>query len=89
MFGVHDEVYGEEICACICLKKGCKLTKSEFQSYAKGRIASFKIPRYIEFLDKFPRTTSGKIQKFKLREELEERGNVPAKTEIENRKEMP
>ena len=86
MLGVHDDMYGEEMCACVRLKKGCKLTKSEFQSYAKGKIASFKIPRYMEFLDEFPKTTSGKIQKFKLREYLEERGNMPARRKIQNRK---
>ncbi|KAJ8668974.1 hypothetical protein QAD02_000233 [Eretmocerus hayati] len=78
-FGVHDDVYGEEICACIRLKPDTKLKKDDLVEFAKGRIAKFKIPRYVEFCEEFPKTTSGKIQKFKLREELEGRGVVPKK----------
>ncbi|XP_043266982.1 medium-chain acyl-CoA ligase ACSF2, mitochondrial isoform X2 [Venturia canescens] len=78
-FAVHDDIYGDEICACVRLKENSKLTKNELRAYGKGRVAHFKIPRYIEFVDDFPRTTSGKIQKFKIKEELEKRGVVPTR----------
>ncbi|XP_023247035.1 acyl-CoA synthetase family member 2, mitochondrial [Copidosoma floridanum] len=78
-FGVHDDVYGEEICACVRLSADAKLTAQDIVEYAKGKIARFKIPRYIEFREEFPKTASGKIQKFKLKEELEDRGVVPRK----------
>ena len=78
--GVHDDVYGEEVCACLRLKKGATITKDELRDWSKGKIAHFKIPRYIEFRDTFPCTTSGKIQKYLLREELEGKNIVPSRS---------
>ncbi|KAM9597143.1 medium-chain acyl-CoA ligase ACSF2, mitochondrial [Trichechus inunguis] len=70
--GVKDERMGEEICACIRLKSGENATAEEIKAYCKGKISHFKIPRYIVFVNKYPLTISGKIQKFKLREEMEQ-----------------
>ena len=67
--GVPDEKYGEEVMAFIRLKKGESLTIDELREYCDGRIARYKIPRYMNLVDSYPMTASGKIQKFKLREQ--------------------
>lgn len=69
--GINDEIYGEEVCAFIRLKEGSKLTADELRNWCKGKIAHFKIPKYIQFRNSFPCTSSGKIRKFILREEYE------------------
>ncbi|XP_020288680.1 acyl-CoA synthetase family member 2, mitochondrial [Pseudomyrmex gracilis] len=79
VIGAYDEVFGEEICACIQLREGEKMTKNELKDYCKGKIAHFKIPHYVEFINEYPKTTSGKIQKFRLKEQMENRGVIPAK----------
>ncbi|HEX8925067.1 MAG TPA: AMP-binding protein, partial [Terriglobales bacterium] len=66
--GVPSEKYGEEVMAWIKLKNGAELTSEEVVQFCRGKIASFKIPRHIKFVDAFPMTGSGKIQKFKMRE---------------------
>lgn len=66
--GVPDLKYGEEAIAYIILREGETITEEEIKKYCEGKIAKFKIPRYVEFIDEFPMTTSMKIQKFKLRE---------------------
>lgn len=68
-FGVPDERLGEEICVHV-RTNGKNLTEQDIRKFCKGSIAHFKIPKYIEFVNDFPRTTSGKIQKFKLREQF-------------------
>ncbi|KAL0267708.1 UNVERIFIED_CONTAM: hypothetical protein PYX00_009900 [Menopon gallinae] len=68
VFGVPDERLGEQVCACLKLKPGSNLTKAELQQYCKGNIAHFKIPHYIFFVDEFPKTDTGKIQRYKMRE---------------------
>lgn len=65
--GVPDPRLGEELCAWICLKKGEKLTEEELRNFFKGKISHFKIPRYIMFVEDFPRTASGKIKKFEVK----------------------
>lgn len=55
------------------------MTDKELKDYCKDKIAYFKIPRYIEFVDEFPKTSSGKIQKFSLREQMESKGVIPRK----------
>lgn len=71
VFGVPDERMGEEICVHIrTTEDGKHLTNEDIQRFCKGSIAHFKIPRYIQFVNHFPKTTSGKIQKFKLREQF-------------------
>ncbi|WP_017728718.1 AMP-binding protein [Halalkalibacterium ligniniphilum] len=70
--GIPDETFGEEVSAWIKLKKGETATAEEIRTYCFGKIARFKIPRYIAFIDEYPMTASGKIQKFKLREQAKE-----------------
>ncbi|ARI77368.1 AMP-binding protein [Halobacillus mangrovi] len=67
--GVPDQKYGEEIMAWIIPKEGKKLTEEDVRKFSEGKISKHKIPRYISFTEEYPMTASGKIQKFKLREE--------------------
>ncbi|WP_421385473.1 AMP-binding protein [Bacillus salacetis] len=71
--GIPDKVYGEEVMAWIILKEDEDATADELREYCKGKISRHKIPRYIEFTDAYPMTASGKIQKFKLKEEAEKK----------------
>ncbi|XP_034645777.1 medium-chain acyl-CoA ligase ACSF2, mitochondrial [Trachemys scripta elegans] len=71
VIGVKDPRMGEEICACIRVKAGQECTAEEIKAFCKGKISHFKIPRYIVFMKKYPLTVSGKIQKYKLREQME------------------
>jgi fatty-acyl-CoA synthase len=66
--GVPDPRYGEELCAWVRLKEGQTVGGEELREWCRGRIASFKIPRYWKFVDAFPMTVTGKVQKFKMRE---------------------
>jgi fatty-acyl-CoA synthase len=66
--GVPDVKYGEELCAWIKLRPGSELTEDEVKQYCQGKIAHFKVPRYIRFSNDFPMTVTGKVQKFKMRE---------------------
>jgi fatty-acyl-CoA synthase len=68
VYGMPDERLGEEVGAAIKLKQGESATQDEIRQFCDGRIARFKIPRLIRFVDSFPMTASGKVQKFKLRE---------------------
>ncbi len=68
VIGVPDVKYGEELMAWIRLKEGCTMTGDEVREFCRGRIAHYKIPRYVKFVDDFPMTISGKIQKFRMRE---------------------
>ncbi|PFA70775.1 AMP-binding protein [Bacillus sp. AFS015802] len=72
VIGIPDEVYGEEVMAWIILKEGQTATSEEFREYCTGKISRHKIPRYIEFTDSYPMTASGKIQKFRLREQAKQ-----------------
>ncbi|XP_019494166.1 PREDICTED: acyl-CoA synthetase family member 2, mitochondrial [Hipposideros armiger] len=74
--GVKDDRMGEEICACIRLKKGEETTPEDIKAFCKGKISHFKIPRYVVFVTNYPLTVSGKIQKFKLREQMERHLNL-------------
>lgn len=69
VIGVPSAKYGEEVMAWIQVKEGEELTAEEVRSFCDGQIARYKIPRYIEFCECFPMTASGKIQKYKLREQ--------------------
>lgn len=69
VIGVPSKKYGESVGAFIMLNDGCKLHESDVKDYCKDQIARYKIPKYIFFVDEFPLTGSGKIQKFKLREQ--------------------
>jgi fatty-acyl-CoA synthase len=66
--GLPDEQFVEEVCAWIRLKPGAALTVEEVRDFCRGRIAHYKVPRYIVFVDEYPTTVTGKVQKFKLRE---------------------
>lgn len=68
VYGVPDRKYGEQVMAAIILKKGVEMTEEELKSFCRDKIADYKIPRYVRFVDSFPMTASGKIQKFKMRE---------------------
>ena len=68
--GVPDEKYGEEAVAWIILKEGQIATEEEIKEFCNGKISRHKIPRYVFFIDSYPMTASGKIQKFKLREQF-------------------
>jgi len=72
VIGVPDPKFGEEVCAVVKLREGCTMEEQEVRDYCKGRIAHFKIPRYIRFVDSFPMTVTGKVQKFKLRDRMAE-----------------
>ena len=81
IFGVADDRYGEELCAWIKIRSGEALTDDEVRGFCQGQIAHNKIPRYVEFVDEFPMTVTGKIQKFVMREAVEKRlGLKAAKT---------
>jgi fatty-acyl-CoA synthase len=66
--GVPSKAYGEEVMACIILKENASLTEDEVKSFVKGSMSRHKTPSYVIFMDSFPMTASGKIQKYKLRE---------------------
>jgi len=72
VIGVPDEKYGEEVMAWIVVRAGQHLTEDDVKDYCRGRIAHFKVPRYVKFTDGFPMTVTGKIQKFKMREQAVE-----------------
>jgi fatty-acyl-CoA synthase len=67
--GVPSEKYGEEVVAFIQLKEGESATQEEIKEFCTGRIARFKIPAFILFVDEYPTTASGKIQKYRLRQQ--------------------
>ncbi len=68
VIGVPDKTYGEEIVAWVKLHPSHQATADDLRSFCKGRIAHFKTPKHIKFVDEFPMTISGKVQKFKMRE---------------------
>ena len=73
VIGIADKKYGEQVLAAIQLKPGKTASAEEFVEFCKGKIARHKIPRYWEFVDSYPMTASGKIQKFKMKEMFEKK----------------
>ena len=69
-FGVPDEIYGEEIIACAVLKKGSEMSEDDLVDYCEERIEKYKCPKKIKFIDKIPKTHSGKLSRRKLVEEI-------------------
>ena len=65
---VPDRKYGEQVMASIILKKGMEMTEDEVRDFCREKIANYKIPKYVKFVDSYPMTASGKIQKFKMRD---------------------
>lgn len=72
VIGVPDAKYGEKVAACIKLKEGFSLTAEELRQYCRDKLSFYKIPEYFFFVDDYPMTASGKIQKYKLREQATE-----------------
>ena len=77
--GVPDERFGEEIMAWVVPREGAELDEEGIRDYCRGRIAHFKVPRYVRLTDGFPMTITGKVQKYRLREQaVQELGIAPA-----------
>jgi fatty-acyl-CoA synthase len=68
VIGIPSERYGEEVMAWVRLREGASLSGDDLEAHCRGRIASFKIPRHWKFVNEFPMTVTGKIQKFRMRE---------------------
>ncbi|WP_440028067.1 AMP-binding protein [Chromobacterium amazonense] len=73
VIGVPDVRYGEELCAWIRLRDGEQASAEDIRAFCQGQIAHYKIPRYIEFVDSFPMTVTGKIQKYLMRRQMLEK----------------
>ncbi|MBQ4858171.1 AMP-binding protein [Pseudoalteromonas sp. MMG007] len=72
IFGISDEKYGEEVCAWIQPKEDAILDEQAIRAFLKDKLAYFKMPRYIRFVESYPMTVTGKLQKFKMREQMQE-----------------
>jgi fatty-acyl-CoA synthase len=70
VIGLPDEKFGEELCACIILRPDTHATEEDIRAFCRGQIAHFKIPRYVRFVDSFPVTATGKVQKYVMREQI-------------------
>src|SRR4051812_14183531 len=68
VFGVPDDRYGEVLMACVRVVAGSSCGEDDLRSFCQGRIAHFKVPRYVRIVDEFPMTVTGKVQKFKMRD---------------------
>ena len=69
VIGVPDERYGEEVCAWVVVRTGAETTAEALREYCRGRIAHYKVPRYVRLVDGFPMTVTGKVQKYVMRQE--------------------
>lgn len=79
VFGVPDEKYGEELCAWVVPREGQSPTEDELRDFCKGRIAHYKVPRYIRLVDRFPVNATGKAQKKLMREQMVSELKLPAR----------
>jgi len=70
--GVPDPKYVEELCAWIKLRSGAQATEEEIRQYCKQKLAHYKVPKYVRFVESFPQTVTGKIQKFKIRDQMKQ-----------------
>ena len=68
--GIPDAKYGEAVCACIRLRAGVTATEEDIREFCRGQIAHYKVPRHVRFMESFPLTISGKVQKYLIREQL-------------------
>ena len=73
VFGVPDEYYGEQVMAWVQLHAGEQASEEEIREYCMDKLAHFKVPKYIWFVEEFPMTVTGKLQKFRMQEIAEER----------------
>jgi fatty-acyl-CoA synthase len=80
VYGVPDEKYGEKVAAAVRLRQGSELTAEDVQNYCRENIAHYKVPEYVDFVEDYPMTASGKIQKYKLRETAVERYGLKGAT---------
>lgn len=71
MVGISDERLGEELCAVLRISPGATVTLDDLKAHLSGKLARFKIPRVLRIAEDFPKTTSGKIQKYKLKDMVE------------------
>jgi fatty-acyl-CoA synthase len=78
VIGVPDERYGEELCAWVIVRDGRSLTAEDLREFCTGKLAHFKIPRYVMVVEEFPMTVTGKVQKFKMREDSVEQLGLQA-----------
>ena len=69
-FGVPDSIYGEVLCAWVQLRAGAEANEDAIKVFCKGQIAHYKVPHYVRFVDEFPMTVTGKLQKFIRRERM-------------------
>ncbi|MEN8668884.1 MAG: AMP-binding protein, partial [Ketobacter sp.] len=70
VFGIPDSKYGEEICAWVKTRPGATLTEADIKDFCRDQITHFKVPRHIRFVEEYPMTVTGKVQKFKMREAM-------------------
>jgi fatty-acyl-CoA synthase len=68
VFGVPDARLGEQVCAWVRLREGCRASEAEIQNYCRHHLAYFKVPHYVRFVDEFPMTVTGKVQKYRMRD---------------------
>jgi fatty-acyl-CoA synthase len=80
VYGVPDEKYGEKVAAALQLRQDSDLTAEDIKEYCRENIAYYKVPEYVDFVDDYPMTASGKIQKYKLREAAVERYSLEGTT---------
>ena len=85
VIGVPDERFGEELMAWILLRPGAEpISRKALQDYAEGRLARFKVPRYVHIVDGFPMTVTGKVRKLEMREQAIELLGLHAAAAIQN-----
>ena len=83
VYGVPDPRYGEAVMVSVILREGASLTEDELREYCDGKIAHYKVPRYVTFVDEFPMTVTGKVQKYKMRDAaVEELGLAEAAARV-------
>ena len=88
VYGVPDEKYGEKVAAAVQLRKVSELTAEDVKDFCRENIARYKVPEYVDFVEDYPMTASGKIQKYKLREAAVERHNLKGTT-VESARSRP
>ncbi len=70
VFGIPDKIMGEALCAWIKVQSNESMEVSDIKAYCDGKVAHFKVPQHIKFVDHYPMTVTGKVQKFKMRENM-------------------
>ena len=83
VYGVPDEKYGEKVAAAVQLRQDSELTAEDVKDFCRESIARYKVPEYVDFVEDYPMTASGKIQKYKLREAAVERHGLQEAAEVE------